>query len=273
MPAGARKGIFSGSVFALDGLPTPVAAYALHRLSRNYSGHLITVRRSSDNAIQSFGANQPEINISEIQTWVGSGNSGFVTQWFDQSGGNRHIGSVSSSAEPTMVESGNFVLLQTGSKPALNFNLNKGLQQNVAPYVCSDILSVCRSASATFTQFHTPFNNVLEDIGTLLRRLPSFSRFSAGAFHNVPFPNSARRNGVIINPQSTDALSPITSAFVLSTQSPNIYTHNFIQIGNWFTDNLRGACLQSCAIAFANPLSLTDMVTIEQRLMNYYGII
>jgi hypothetical protein len=269
MPAGIRKGAFllANPIFALDGMPTPVAAYALHRLSRNYQGHLITVRRSSDNAIQSFGASQPEIDISEIQSWVGSGNSGFVTEWFDQSGNNRNITQPITTAQPTVLESGTIVELFAGGKPTINFNLNKGLWGSVAQYDCQMVFAACRSISATFAQFHAPFNNGRQGA---LERVLAFRGGDTG-FHSSPTPISARRNGNAIGTDATGVLNPIMSPFLVTAVTASNNSRSVIEVGNWI-DNGRGACLQSCAIAFPSPLPDSNRNTLETRLMNYYGI-
>jgi hypothetical protein len=269
MPAGARKGIFSGSIFALDGLPTPVAAYALHRLSRNYQGHLITVRRSSDNAIQSFGANQPEIDVSEIQSWVGSGNTGFVTEWFDQSGNNRQIAQTTTTLQPTLVESGSVVLLNIGGKSTINFSPNKELNL-ITNVNLGQAIVVFRSATTTFSNYHTLFGASSVESTLALQRFGSICQWFNTGIHNNPFPDALWRNSIARSLASSNTFSPITASQVV-TISHNRPGRNRIFIGNYSGVN-GGACLQPCAIAFSSPLSNSDRITLETRLMSYYGI-
>ena len=67
---------------------TASAAYGLRNLSASYTGNVVDVRRSSDNAEDSFTA--AEVADGTLVTWVGAGNDSFVTKWYDQSGNAKH---------------------------------------------------------------------------------------------------------------------------------------------------------------------------------------
>ncbi|MCZ8356870.1 MAG: T9SS type A sorting domain-containing protein [Microcystis sp. LE19-388.1G] len=62
-------------------------AYSLRKLRCAYSGFAIQVRRSSDNATQDIGFTvNGDLDTTALKTFVGVGNSGFVSIWYDQSG-------------------------------------------------------------------------------------------------------------------------------------------------------------------------------------------
>lgn len=97
----------------------PVVAFALRRLSTGYTGPLIRVRRSSDNAEQDIGATSTGVlDTSSLLSFTGAGN-GVVTTWYDQSGNTRNATQTTPSAQPRIVNAG--VLDVDGSKPAMFF--------------------------------------------------------------------------------------------------------------------------------------------------------
>jgi hypothetical protein len=58
-------------------------AYSLRRLRCAYAGSAIQVRRSSDNATSNIGFTAAgDLDTTALKTFVGVGNSGFVTIWF-----------------------------------------------------------------------------------------------------------------------------------------------------------------------------------------------
>ena len=82
------------------------AAYSLRDIGA-MNGRVVRVRRSSDNQEEDFSANQVAIGL--LETFVGSGNDGFVTKWYDQSGNNRPLIQATTSEQPSIVENGVFL--------------------------------------------------------------------------------------------------------------------------------------------------------------------
>jgi len=107
----------AGSLGLLDQYAGAAAAYSLRSLTLYYTGPVVRVRRSSDNAESDFTATQ--VSDGTLDTFCGAGN-GFVRTWYDQSGNGRHATQTTTANQPQVVSSG--ALLQTNSKPALNFN-------------------------------------------------------------------------------------------------------------------------------------------------------
>ena len=106
-----------GSLLLLDDFPGAAAAYSLRLINSSYTGPVIRVRRSTDNAEQDFTANQ--ISSGSLVAFCGAGN-GFIRTWHDQSGNNRHATQTTTSAQPQIVSAGSLIL--EGGLPAINFN-------------------------------------------------------------------------------------------------------------------------------------------------------
>jgi len=101
----------------LDAVPGAAAAYSLRQLSNAYTGPVVTVRRSSDDAEADFKAS--EIDDGTLAAFCGAGD-GFVKQWWDQSGYERHGSQTTTTYQPKIVSTGS-VILEEG-KPALQFD-------------------------------------------------------------------------------------------------------------------------------------------------------
>lgn len=95
------------------------AAYSLRNLSSTYTGALIRVRRSSDNAeLDIYGTYQGNLDTATLLSFVGSG-SGYVTTWYDQSGNGRNATQATAASQPRIVNAG--VLETQNGKPVVNF--------------------------------------------------------------------------------------------------------------------------------------------------------
>jgi len=101
----------------LDLVPGAAAAYSLRSLSNSYADPVVTVRRSSDSAEDSFTA--AEVSDGTLAAFCGAGD-GCVKQWWDQSGNARHASQTTAGYQPKIV-SGGAVILKEG-KPALQFD-------------------------------------------------------------------------------------------------------------------------------------------------------
>jgi hypothetical protein len=102
----------------LDTYTGAAAAYsAARRLATAYTGSLIRVRRSSDNAEQDIGYTAGNVlDESALTTFVGAGD-GFVTTWYDQSGNSINFENSIAANQPQIVSSGS--VITQNSKPAL----------------------------------------------------------------------------------------------------------------------------------------------------------
>ena len=60
----------------------PAAAYSLRSFDVDADPNVVNVRRSSDGALRDFKAS--EVSDGTLTSWVGAGNDGQVTTWYDQ---------------------------------------------------------------------------------------------------------------------------------------------------------------------------------------------
>ena len=104
--------------FLLDEFPSAAAAYSIRILSGSYykaGGNLATIRRSSDNAEETFiptradgyvlTLNSATSGGTTLATWIGS-ESGFIKTKFDQSGNALDLTQLSASAQPQIINAG-----------------------------------------------------------------------------------------------------------------------------------------------------------------------
>ena len=89
-----------------------VSAFSLRLLRKDYKGGLIRVRRSSDNAEKDiFCQSNRDLDTKTLLDFVGVGNNGFVTKWYNQTGVSTFDFSQTTAAkQPTIVESGSLVV-------------------------------------------------------------------------------------------------------------------------------------------------------------------
>ena len=112
----AYGGFVPSSINLLDF--SPAAAYSLRSFDPTADPYVVNVRRSSDNATSGFKGSQ--ITDGTLAAWVGSGNDGFIANWYDQAGNNRHASQTTAASQPKIVSSG--TVLTEGSKPCVEFD-------------------------------------------------------------------------------------------------------------------------------------------------------
>jgi prepilin-type N-terminal cleavage/methylation domain-containing protein len=84
-------------------------AYSLRKISLQYDGPVIQVRRDSDNATQDIGINNLGLlDDDALQTFVGAGN-GYITTWYDQSGNGNNATQGTPARQPQIVTSGSII--------------------------------------------------------------------------------------------------------------------------------------------------------------------
>lgn len=110
--------VYSSEEFLLDTYGSAGFALAFRELTANRSAFTsigdtgtqtsgvwnVQVRRSSDNAQKSFTTS--EVTDGTLETWVGTGNDGFVSRWYDQSGNSNHAFQTTTARQPILVQSG-----------------------------------------------------------------------------------------------------------------------------------------------------------------------
>ena len=81
----------------LDIFPGADGAYSLRRLSSTYTGPVVRVRRSNDNAEDEFSAS--EVATGALSSWIGA-NTGYVVTWFDQTGNGASLTQATAANQP-----------------------------------------------------------------------------------------------------------------------------------------------------------------------------
>ena len=96
--------------FVLDGITaTLTGAWAPFKLTERWHGDLIKLRRSSDDTEDDFGIGTDDgddailLDTDAVATFIGSGNSGYFSQIYDQSGNGFHLVQATTTKQPLYV--------------------------------------------------------------------------------------------------------------------------------------------------------------------------
>lgn len=113
--------IYQQEALLLDYYPDAAAAYSLRKLRSGYTGAAIQVRRSSDNAVQNIGFDSNGgLDTTALTTFVGAGNTGFVSTWYDQSLNGNNVTQTTQANQP-VIFSGGTVTTENG-KPSILYD-------------------------------------------------------------------------------------------------------------------------------------------------------
>jgi hypothetical protein len=130
------------------------AAYSLRNLSDSYTGSVVDVRRSSDGNTESFTA--AEVADGTLTTWVGAGNDGTVSKWYDQSTTSgvpnaNHAVQTDAASQPKIVSGGSLLLKGANSEPSISFGTtaDKHLDVTGRP-VTKSVFSTLQSGDTNF---------------------------------------------------------------------------------------------------------------------------
>ncbi|MEF2979119.1 arabinofuranosidase catalytic domain-containing protein [Subtercola sp. YIM 133946] len=133
----------------LDSLTSLAWAFSTRALRSAYTGHVIQLRRSSDNATRDFDASASL--ASQIAAWAGSGDA-FVTIWYDQSGNGLHASQADTTMQPPICTAG--VVNLVGGVPAPNFIGGTGLRRVLVGAAANLYASGAGSSVAVVTGNH-----------------------------------------------------------------------------------------------------------------------
>ncbi|MFV5699288.1 fibrinogen-like YCDxxxxGGGW domain-containing protein [Flavobacterium sp. ZT3R17] len=246
-------------VLGLDNTTPAAVAYSLRKLSTSYVGYAIQVRRSSDNTSQDIGFDSNgDLDTSALLAFV-SGDSGYVSIWYDQSGNGRDLIKIDYNLQPQIVFTGALKLI--GSRIAIDFLGNKGLVYTGSLNLFS-ISTVIKSESTNWPRFHSILD-ATPRIGGILT--------SGGTnFWQDVYPLAIWKNGV--SKTTSESLSPVDEAMILSI-SPQTYNVNQIFIGNYDGGSDGGSILETEAVAFSSLISNSNQLNVECSQGAYYSIL
>ncbi len=117
----------------LSSIADPAAAYSLRALG---GGDPMVARvRRSDNAEKDITAS--DISGGALVNWVGLGNDGFVTTWYDQSGNDNHATQGTAGSQPKIVDGGAYLgeLDFDGVDDQLDYPLSISTLNNTSSFV------------------------------------------------------------------------------------------------------------------------------------------
>lgn len=241
------------------------AAYSTaRRLLASYTGSLIRIRRSSDDAELDIGYDaNGDLDSAAASTFAGVGSAYIVTV-YDQTG-SYDLTQSTAGSQPSLILSGT---LQTiNDKPTANYANDKFIDS--ADYLSNLAQSfiVAVSPDAAWGSYHQ-----------FLDRRTSFGVRRGGiaengntTFHSNVLPVSVRRNGVGLS--SPFDHSPINSAFLLTIghADPTTPMTAGIRVGS-FDGDAGGKAKQPEVIVYSTANGSTARDAIEANIIAYYGI-
>ncbi len=254
----------------LDEYPGAAAAYSLRLLNTDYTGDAVVVRRASDNATQSIGFVDGELDTTTLSTFC-AGANGFVTTWFDQSGLSRNAVNTTASQQPKIYDSTNGIITEN-NKPALEWTTGQiiGLQ--------ADFGQVYAQPN-TFFIVHKKITNTgyLFDGsgGNPNRHVQFFNSLWAGAPLNDAYPSAEMNKQNILTAlfNTTNSESYINAQLQVSG---NLGTYDLggVTIGNWFNiDNLTNTLKGTVQELIIYPINESGNRTgIETNINDFYSI-
>ena len=119
----------------LDEYPNAAAAYSLRKLRTAYTGDAIEVRKTvaSVTSTQDIGFDSNgDLDTVSLLAFVGSGNDGFVSKWYDQSGNGIDATQTSASRQPILVSNG--AVNELNGKPTIQFISSFVMELNLSQY-------------------------------------------------------------------------------------------------------------------------------------------
>jgi hypothetical protein len=105
----------------LDTYSGAAAAYSVRKLSKDYTGNCMRIRRDSDQATQDIGFDgNGDLDTAAIATFC-TGAFGYVTRWYDQSGNGNDATQNTAGSQPIIYDRVAAAVVTENGKPALDF--------------------------------------------------------------------------------------------------------------------------------------------------------
>jgi hypothetical protein len=265
----------------LDNLPAAAAAFSIRRLSGAYTGPLLRVRRSSDNATQDIGTTiSGDLDAAALASFCGSGSC-FAATWYDQSGNSQNAVQAGTTSQPRIMSGG--VTELEGSRPALRFTataqwLDAGVIPGQSLQGSFNLVARCGDASAT----RHPIGN--RDFSTARGRAvlaasggASFAAGNVGGA-SVTLTGSTVAQRVITSLSASSGNMSGALDGIVTTGTTNTY---FLAstVGLWIggggvgqssVGNWVGTISE--AMVFNVTLSTSERQTLERDQGSYYGV-
>ena len=263
---------FKGSAtITRNKLPVAVC-YSVRRIVDKYSGYCLQVRRSSDNTTQNIGfTTNGNLDTTALKSFVGSGN-GYVTIWYDQSGYGRNATQSTTTAQPTIVNSG--TVQRSNGQPSILFN---GTSQTMASTAFGLInqpftRNIVVSSNAGNYGTHI-LNSVGANPNTALYFPASDSVTLYAGISYGPKQNLSTATPTVLSEEYNASNSYITKNGTSSTNfNPGTNGVNGIQIASYNGSGYYAKVAISEITIFPQALSTSDRQTLENNQNRYYKI-
>jgi hypothetical protein len=286
-----KDGVFQEGFFNSDGGVSETNLVALYSLRSpiSYSGDVIEVRRSSDNALNTFTSS--EVSDGTLESFVGSGNDGFMRTWFDQSGSTRDTQQTSASFQPKIVDSGS--LVTENGNPAVEFDGSTTYFDRLT--TTEDFGSIFLVTSGgrvadgpthvvlSPVGFGTSFSSSIS-FGTASNRVSSETiNYFTGYIPGGVIEDQETISGTLQPPLNTNFLSYFDyDSIYINGQEANPYKFNQISTRNLKFDYRIGQRLGTFnqyfdgviqeVIFYSDSKTNTERQKIEDDLINYYSL-
>jgi len=244
------------------------AAYSLRNLSDSYAGSVVDVRRSSDGNTETFTA--AEVTDGTLVAWVGAGNNGTVSKWYDQSTTSgvpnaRHATNSDPAEQPSIVINGalysNGISIESNqhlwSPSSINVSLN-----NISAFVYGAAsggqgIGALTSIVSTGT-FSTPYKyNSTQGY-----------RYGGEGASSQPNSDALQLFTLIGSPTIAEGFSNGTS-YRTSTASTSSYTGRDIKIGSSANNLITGSVHE---VIYYNTDQTDNRTALEANIGEVYGI-
>ncbi len=259
------------------------AAYSLRKINSAYTGFAVKVRRSSDNAQQNIGfTTSGDLDETALTTFVGAGNNGFVSTWYDQSGNNRDLTQNNTNQQPYIVISGNVV--RQGNRASVRYN---GI---ASQFLASSSLPFSNSSEITLNIVHTElarnnnagFSFSSAGLGNVNSRLMSHFPFSDGTMYfdfggRLTFPRTVSIGTPLLVTYTNSVQSNLQTiryngAGRTSGNAGITLTPNHFVLGSYGVFGEAPNAHYSEFIVVASVPEVSALAALESNQMVYYGI-
>ncbi len=252
------------------------AAYSVRQLA-NTAALCMRVRRDNDDAEQDFGFDaNGDLDTSAIATFVGSGNNGYVSKWYDQSG-NQNDAAQTTNGDQPQIYNGSAVITENG-KPAVDFTRTSG---RIGPFMSTSsyIVEMSQNDATVFTVYKKDAGNYVLTEGDSIS--PVSSQFIMPFSNSVVWVNSTTIGAVTLGQQlnswvyngSTVAAyvdGSVSGTATSVTVNAEVRNKTFIGTRSDTEDKFDGRIQE--IITYKSAQSSTNRSGIETDINDYFSI-
>lgn len=210
------------------------------------------------------------LDTEALLNFVGAGNDGFVSKWYDQSGEGNDATQGSADTQPKIVSGG--TLESLNSKPSVNF-INTGDKMNTtSPFEVSSNFTVFNSNAYSNVNYifgsdaYTASGLISGGTSAGIDGITAFSNPNTLAYNDEE--NAAQRLVVLIQNENTN-LDVNSAGLVSATNIGSMYAETIGNRAPTRSFSVRGN-IQEC-IFFSDDKSATK-ADIETNINDYYNV-